>query len=281
MNDLQLTTEMSKYIETTIEDGVVVIKMIQPNKLNGWTMPMMEAFTAAFQQADKNDEVKAIVFTGEGRYYSAGVNLSSTIQLMHPKKLHAMIVEHNQSLFDAFLNVSKPILAAINGPAIGASVTSATLCNEIIAAKEATFLTPFYALGVTPEGCSSVHFPRLIGEQSAQRMLGKEGWKPSADEALTIGLVQTVVPQEELITRAKEIAKGWIRDGVQRSFLANGDLAELKQVNKEESNALASAFLSSKFLMSQAKFLWSKKKRGIAAVFFMLATTRLLWARLL
>lgn len=281
MNDLKLTKEMSKYIETTLEDGVATIKMIQPNKLNGWTMQMMEAFKTAFIEADKNENVKVIIFTGEGRYYSAGVNLSSAIQLMHPKKLHALIVEHNQSLFDAFLNIKKPILAAINGPAIGASVTSATLCNEVIAAKEATFLTPFSALGVPPEGCSSVHFPKLIGKENTERMLGNEGWKPTAEEAMSIGLVQHVVPQVELLDTAKSIAKAWVKNGVERSFLAGSQREELKQANEEESYALASAFLDSKFLLGQAKFLWSKKKRGIAAVFFTLSFTRPLWSRLM
>ena len=281
MNDLQLSPELANYIESRITDGVATIKMTQSKKLNGWTMPMMEAFKTAFTQADSNDAVKAIIFTGEGRYYSAGVNLSSAIQLMHPKKLHQLIVEHNQSLFEAFLNISKPILAAINGPAIGASVTSATLCNEVIAATDATFSTPFSALGVTPEGCSSVHFQRLIGAQSTERMLGKEGWQPNAEEALTIGLVQTVAPQDELMETAQAIAKNWVKNGTKREFLAGGSVDELKRVNQSESRALARAFLSSKFLMGQAKFLWSKNKPSMAALFLTLSVTRPIWARLI
>ncbi|MFD2167586.1 enoyl-CoA hydratase/isomerase family protein [Thalassotalea euphylliae] len=280
MNALNLSAELAAHIDTEITDSVLIIKMTQPNRLNGWTMPMMEAFKKALSLANSLDDIKAIVFTGEGRYYSAGVNLSSAIQLMHPKKLHGLIVEHNQSLFEAFLNVRKPILAAINGPAIGASVTSATLCNGVIAAKEATFSTPFAALGVTPEGCSSIHFPRLMGEENAQRMLGSEGWKPTAEEALAIGIVQHVVPQEELLPKAIEIAKGWINSNQERAFLAGSTLPELIKANIEESEALATAFLSRKFLMNQAKFLWSKKKRGIAVMFFVLATTQPIWARM-
>ena len=63
------------------------------------------------------------------QYYCAGVNLSGTIQPMHPKVLHGMIVKHNAAIFDAFIEFPKPILIALNGPAIGACVTSATLCD--------------------------------------------------------------------------------------------------------------------------------------------------------
>ena len=64
------------------------------------------------------------------QYYCAGVNLSGTIKPMHPKVLHGMIVKHNAAIFDAFIEFPKPILIALNGPAIGACVTSATLCDE-------------------------------------------------------------------------------------------------------------------------------------------------------
>ena len=91
-------------------------------------------------------------------------------------------MENNQALFNLFLDFPKPILIAVNGPALGASVTSATLCDGIIASDKATFSTPFAALGVTPEGCSSVQFARLMGEENAERMLGREGWRPGAEE---------------------------------------------------------------------------------------------------
>ena len=117
---------------------------------------MMEAFAMAFENAAKDTATKAVIFTGAGDYYSAGVNLGGTLKLMAPKKLHSLIVQHNQSLFDRFLTFPKPILVAVNGPAIGASVTSATLCDAIIAADTSSYSTPFAALGISPEGCSSI-----------------------------------------------------------------------------------------------------------------------------
>ena len=281
MNDLNLDSESAKYVATTLQDGVATVMMSRPEKLNGWTMEMMDAFKAAFKNAAANDAVKALIFTGKGDYFSAGVNLGGTIELMHPKKLHEMIVAHNQSLFEAFLDFPKPILVAVNGPAIGASVTSATLCNGIIASERATFSTPFAALGITPEGCSSVHLPRLMGQANAERMLGDEGWKPTASEALSAGLVQWVVPHEELMNKAMEIARGWVEQDEPRRFLAGSELEELKAANVRESEALADAFLGAPFLREQARFLWSKNKKVPAAMFLSLWALRPVWGKLL
>lgn len=279
MNELILTSDAANYVDTSLKKGVVTVSMNNPGKLNGWTMEMMEAFKQAFLKAAQAESVKAVIFTGAGDYFSAGVNLGGTLKLMPPKALHKLIVTQNQQLFEAFLECDKPILVAVNGPAIGASVTSATLCNGIIAAEGATFSTPFAALGITPEGCSSIHFSRLMGEQNAQRMLGEEGWKPTAKEALSAGLVQWVVPRDTLLDEAQNIAQEWIANGETRSFLAGSKLEELKSVNVRESEALADAFLGADFLREQGRFLWSKKKRAPSFMFYSLWMLRPIWAR--
>lgn len=272
-----LSTEL---ILRDLDDGILTLTMNNPKRLNGWTMPMMDALKAAFRESAVDPAVKAVILTGAGKYYCAGVNLSATLKLGHPKKLHGMIVEHNQDLFDTFLEFPKPILIAINGHAIGASVTSATICNGIIAAEGATFSTPFAALGICPEGCSSVQFAQLMGEDNAQRMLGKEGWKPSASEAKEAGLIEWVSTADSLIDDAKAIAREWIERGETRAF-RGGDLDELKAVNARESIALADAFLASPFLKAQVRFLWSKKKYGPAGMFGAMFITRPLWSWLL
>ena len=121
-----------------------------------------------FKEVVSDPDTKVVVLTGTDPYYCAGVNLSATIQPMHPKKLHDMIYTRcvrinyqnlcmqsfcptsNRAVFDQFLDCPKPIIIGANGPAIGACVTSATLCDAIVASEQATFLTPFarLALGV-------------------------------------------------------------------------------------------------------------------------------------
>ena len=268
-------------ILTHKRDGVTTLTMNRPARLNGWTMEMMDALKDAFGAAAGDDETSVLVLTGTDPYYCAGVNLAATLRLGHPRKLRAMIVEHNQVLFDTFLDFPKPLLAAINGPAIGASVTSASLCDGIIASEKATFSTPFGALGIPPEGCSSVHFERLMGQANAERMLAKEGWKPTAEEALKAGLIQWVVPHDKLSEEADRIAREWIASEASRSIRGGSMRDELKAVNASESQALADAFLSSPFIKAQFRFLWSKKKWGPAIMFLTMLISRPLWSRLL
>lgn len=260
---------------------VTTLTMNDPRRLNGWTDEMMLALKTAMNAAATDDDTKAVILTGAGRYYSAGVNLGGTLKLGHPRALRAQIIEHNQALFDLFIDFNKPILVAVNGPAIGATVTSATVCDAVIAAESATFLTPFHRLGVPPEGCSSIHFARLMGERNAQRMLGAEGWKPTAQEAADVGLIDRVVADAALLETAQQMAEGWVESGKQRTFRGGSTHDELKAVNARESVAVADAFLSPPFLSGQYRFLRSKQKHVPALMFLALRVTHPLWSRLL
>lgn len=275
------SSERTNPLLTLKQSGVTTLVMNTPERLNGWTMEMMNALKESIGAAARDDKTRVLVLTGADPYYCAGVNLAATLRLEHPRKLHAKIAELNQALFDMFLDFPKPILVAVNGPAIGASVTSATLCDGIIASEKATFSTPFAALGVTPEGCSSVHFARLMGESNAQRMLGEEGWKPTAEEALEAGLINWVVPHGKLEEEARRTAREWVDTDAVRSFRGGSGREELKTVNANESAELADAFLSAPFIKSQFRFLWSKKKRGPAAMFLFMLILRPLWSRFL
>lgn len=268
-------------VQTSDVNGVRTLTMNLPKRLNGWTEAMMRAMADAFAAAAADDAVQAVILTGAGKYYSAGVNLGGTMKLQAPKALHAFIVEHNEALFRRFIDFPKPILAAVNGPAIGASVTSATLCDGILAAESASFSTPFAKLGVAREGCSSVLFERIMSPEAAERMLGAEGWVPTGAEAAEVELALEVVPDAELLGRAQAIAEGWIAAGHARSYRGDATRDELVAVNAAESVRVADSFLSGKFLDGQFKFLWSRNKRGPALMFKTLQITRPVWARFL
>lgn len=275
------STQRDDLILSSTRDGVTTLTMNNPARLNGWTAPMMDALKANLAQAADDDGCEALILTGADPYYCAGVNLGGTLKLAHPRKLHALIIEHNQALFETFLRFPKPILIAANGPAIGASVTSATLCDGIIASEKATFSTPFAALGVAREGCSSVHLARLIGHDAAERMLGEEGWRPTGAEAAELGLVLEVVPHEQLLPRAQAIAEEWVEQGKAREFRGGSTLEELLEINARESIELADSFLQAPFLRGQFRFLLAKKKLPPALTFGALWLTRPLWSRLL
>jgi enoyl-CoA hydratase/carnithine racemase len=243
-----------------------------------------------------------LVLTGAGKYYCAGVNLAGVLKPMHPQKLHDMIYEQNKTVFDVFLEFPKPIIAAVNGPAIGASVTTATLCDALIMAQEtATLSTPFAKLGVPPEGCSSVHFARQLlgGAATAARLLGPEAWQPSAPEAAACGLATQCVPLAELLPAAQALGEAWAASGKshravpqpgvptsaattpQNTAAAEAVRTEYMAVNDAESKELARAFLGPSFLQGQVDFLSAKGKHQTAAFFKLLLLTRPLWSALL
>ena len=91
-------------------DGVRVLKMNNPKRLNAWTQSMMKSFMSETDKAIKDDSVKAVVFTGTGRYYCAGVDLGSTLRPMMPKALHETIRTMNESVFNTFLTFPKPMV---------------------------------------------------------------------------------------------------------------------------------------------------------------------------
>lgn len=197
-----------------------------------------------------------------------------------PSKMLKEIEDNNRRIFDIFLDFPKPLIIAVNGPAIGASVTSATLSDAIVASDKATFSTPFAKLGVTPEGCSSVHFERIMGKKNADRMLLKEGWRPTGVEAKEAGFVHQVFPHDQLMTSAQKLAEDWIAQGrlTRPLHTTPGLLAEYKAVNAKESKDLAQAFLSPKFLQAQIDFANEKGKKDIARVFSIALATRPVWS---
>jgi len=265
---------------STTKNNVTTLTMNNPKKLNGWSGPMMLTLRDRFHQHADDADTKVVILTGADPYYCAGVNLGDAIKPMHPKKLHNLIRENNQAIFDAFLDFPKPIIVACNGPAIGACVTSASTCDAIIASDKATFLVPFARLSIPPEGCSSVHFDRMMGADAAKKMLD-DGWQPTAEEAKQVGLVKEVVPHDQLLPRSQELAEEWVAAGKVKEIPAGGSVTEYKAVNAKESEELADAFLGYNFMNAQYKFLKSKGKSQPAMLFLVLKTLRPLWSKLL
>lgn len=269
----------AELILSSTKNQVTTLQFNNPKKLNAWTVPMFERMFDLLVKHGKDVDTKVLIITGSGPYYCAGANLSENIKLMHPKTLHNMIVTSNQRVFNHFLDFPKPILVATNGPAIGASVTSAALCDGIVASENSTFWTPFAKLAVPPEGCSSVHFERILGKEAAEKMLD-EGWKVTADEAKKIGLVLDVFHQQDLMVKAQELAENWVTEGRTRNIPGGQNIAEYKEINLRESNQLADAFVSYKFLDAQYNFLKSKGKVQDARMFWILKTLQPAWSKL-
>eukprot|EP00090_Calanus_glacialis_P033520 TRINITY_DN55711_c0_g1_i1.p1 TRINITY_DN55711_c0_g1~~TRINITY_DN55711_c0_g1_i1.p1 ORF type:complete len:273 (-),score=80.12 TRINITY_DN55711_c0_g1_i1:58-795(-) len=245
-------------------------------------MALTDQLVDKFNKAANDQETKVLIYTATDPYFCSGGSLAEFLGKKSPKGLQKMIRENNERCFNIFIEFPKPIIAAVNGPGIGSGTTAPALCDIIIASPKATFLTPFKNLGVGPEGCASVHFERILGSESAKRLL-IDCWKPTAAEAKEIGLVAEVVPHKELLVRAQELGEEWARSGRGRIIRGGGDVEEYKKINARESNDLAEAFVSEEFLRTQLQFLRKKGKHLSipGAVLWLMLVTRPAWAKLL
>jgi 2-(1,2-epoxy-1,2-dihydrophenyl)acetyl-CoA isomerase len=192
-----------------VEDGVATLTLNRPEKLNAYTTEMGEEAVDAFRRARADAEVRAVILTGAGRGFCAGVDLE------HLKAHQAgasagkgpKLGEEDflTTLPLELLEYPKPVIAAINGAAIGVGVTMALPCDVRLAAASAKLAVPFAKLGLLP-GLGSTHLlPRLVGRAKALELVLSARVIPAA-EAAEIGLVNRVVPDDQLLPEARALA---------------------------------------------------------------------------
>ena len=262
---------------------IAVLTFARPRRLNAWSPDVIETMQRCLKRAAADPSVRAAILTGQGRYYSAGVDFGGSLGgLMLPSTMIAAAEKRNEALFETFIGFPKPLFAACNGSAVGAAATSAlSLCDAVISVRSATFLTPFKKLGITPEGCSSFTFPRTSKE--AAKALLEEGRKVTANECLDWGLVHLVVEDDcNVVDHALTFAREWLAVGRGRKNAEEGqvDVQTLRRVNKEESKVLAARFMQKPFLKAQYDFALSKKKSAAAWVFYLALLAQPLISRL-
>merc|ERR1712183_266095 len=165
------------------------------------------------------------------------------------------------------LDFPKPILTAVNGPAVGVGVTLTSLTDRTIASSTATFHTPFATLGLPPEGCSSFNFARLMGEDNANTLLN-DAVKIDAATALRFGLVHEVVEPSDLLARAQVVAEECIREGRTRPIIEQGLVQKLRDVNASESIAFGNAIGERRFFEAQYRLAQSKGKTNEAWIWW-------------
>lgn len=180
-----------------------------------------------------------------------------------------------------FIDFPKPLIVAVNGPAVGAGVTSSACCDYVLSVPEATFWTPFKSLGITPEGCSSVTFPERYGREFSAKML-ERGEKTTAAEAHACGFVDEVVDggHEALMVRAREVAAAWVAQGKQRPAFETGGVERLRKINKQESVDLANAIISKPFVRNLRINAQNKKQTGAAWALWFAEMLQPVWSKL-
>jgi enoyl-CoA hydratase/carnithine racemase len=198
------------------QDGVLVLTLNRPDKLNAYTAQMGRELSHAFASANDDDTVRAIVVTGAGRGFCAGADISGGSGAFGDDGGAKLFGDRgapagpggrkDASFIEAMFNCTKPSIAAINGPAVGVGITLALPMDIRIASADAKFGFVFARRGLTPEAGSAWFLPRIVGLPQALRWC-YSGKVFGADEALRGGLVSEVVPPDQLLARAIEIAR--------------------------------------------------------------------------
>jgi len=194
-------------IETEIRDRILTITLNRPDRLNAFNSMMLEELLQALDDADADDEVRAILFTGAGRAYCAGADLGKGGSTFDGGSKEAD-AEHRDGgglLTLRLFECRKPVIAAINGPAVGVGITMTLAMDVRIASDEARIGFVFARRGIVPEACSSWFLPRIVGISQAMEWVAT-GRIFSAQEALQGRLVSRVVPAAELLPTARAIA---------------------------------------------------------------------------
>ena len=193
-----------------VEDGVLTITMNRPEKLNAFTGTMMTEMIDAFDRSDADDSIRAVIVTGAGRAFCAGADLGAGGATFNadgradrPKGLNR---DGGGLLTLRIFDSKKPVIAAVNGPAVGIGVTMTLAMDIRLAADVARFGFVFARRGIVPEACSSYFLPRIVGISRALEW-AYSGRVFPADEALAGGLVRSVHPKDQLISTARGIAR--------------------------------------------------------------------------
>jgi enoyl-CoA hydratase/carnithine racemase len=196
-------------IRAEVTDRVLTITLNRPDRLNAWTPTMARELIDAFDRADADDQVRVIVVTGEGRGFCAGADLAGGGETFDSRARGDTdpVPRDNGGVFTLrVFESTKPVIAAINGPAVGVGATMTLPMDIRLAAEGARIGFVFARRGIVPEACSSWFLPRLVGISRAMEWVAT-GRVFDAQEAREAGLVRSVHSGESLLDAAHQLAK--------------------------------------------------------------------------
>jgi enoyl-CoA hydratase/carnithine racemase len=197
---------MSEVVQRQVRDGVALLTLNRPDRLNAWTAEMERVYFGMLEECAQAEEVRVIVVTGAGRGFCAGADMHD-LQALGDGQVDVdaeTALERRPQTFP--LSIGKPIIAAINGACAGIGLVQALMCDVRFAADEAKLTTAFARRGLVAEHGISWILPRLIGPARALDLL-LSGRVVLAQEALTLGLVNRVSAPEQLLDETLDYAR--------------------------------------------------------------------------
>jgi 2-(1,2-epoxy-1,2-dihydrophenyl)acetyl-CoA isomerase len=186
----------NKSIELKIENKIAVITLNRPEVFNSFNREMAFLLHDTLDTCEKNDDVRAIVLTGNGKAFCAGQDLKEVTDPHLNPGFKKILEEHYNPIIIRIRAIKKPIIGAVNGVAAGAGANIALACDIVVAHENVNFIQAFSLIGLVPDSAGTFFLPRLIGFQKAQA-LAMLGDKIGAKEAEQMGMIYKVVPQDE------------------------------------------------------------------------------------
>ena len=208
-------------VRTEVRENSLIIYLSREERMNAFTLTMQQEIVKVLDDAEENDDIKAIIFTGDGKAYCAGADLSSGGDTFDNRKgrekTNDVVRDSGGLLTLRLFKCKKPLIAAVNGAAVGIGATMLLPMDTRICSAQARFGFVFAKRGIVPEAASSWFLPRLIGINKALELC-YTGKVISAEEAKEVRLVSEILNQDKLIDRALEIAKEFTAESSQISI---------------------------------------------------------------
>ncbi len=203
-----MATEVEQHVQVHAHDGVGLIRFNRPEKMNAIGALTRQQLGDAIKQAERDDSVRVVVLAGSGRAFCSGADVTEMVQgagMRTPEDVGNVLRTEYMPMLVRLRTMPKPVIAAMNGPAVGIGASFALACDIRIATPEAYLLEAFVNIGLAPDGGVSWLLPRLAGTGVAYEMFFS-GKPLQAADAHRLGVINRIVPVERLEEEVRELA---------------------------------------------------------------------------
>lgn len=197
---------MSEFITTSLENNILTITLDRPNKLNSFVESMAEELQDALTDASRNEEIRCVLLTGNGKAFCVGQDLPEVVDKGEDYELGKTVRGSYNPIINAIRQLDKPVVCAVNGTAAGAGANIAFSCDIVLASNDAIFVQSFSKIGLVPDSGGTFFLPRLVGLQRANAMYFLDE-KVSPEKAEEIGLIYKAVDSDSLMDQAESICQ--------------------------------------------------------------------------
>jgi 2-(1,2-epoxy-1,2-dihydrophenyl)acetyl-CoA isomerase len=203
-----MATEVEEHVKVENEGGVGWIRLNRPEKMNAIGALTRKQLAEALKQAERDDTVRVVVLTGSGRAFSSGADVTEMVQgagMRTPEDVGNVLRKEYMPMLMRLRTMPKPVIAAMNGPAVGIGASYALACDIRIATPEAYIMEAFVNIGLAPDGGVSWLLPRLAGTGVAYEMFFS-GRPLQAADAHRLGVINRIVPADRLEEEVRDLA---------------------------------------------------------------------------